>query len=183
MSHLRPLTVAWSSGGVGASGGQPRESAGRGARTSCSDPSTAALCTRPHSQRPQLRGGGVLRPQSRGPGAPRLSQAGLPAPLRPCCSQLAPLLCGAVVCHFLPSPGRAPAASRPAAEDAPKELPRAAGLFRIKAAVPAGQGHPASPRALPYRPHCAGTRSPAPLLQVLQKCHLLPEARWVVFQL
>lgn len=70
MSHLRPLTVAWSSGGVGVSGGQPRESAGRGARTSCSDPSTAALCTRPHSQRPQLRGGGVLRPQSRGPGGP-----------------------------------------------------------------------------------------------------------------
>lgn len=38
MSHLRPLTVAWSSGGVGVSGGQPREFAGRGARTSCSDP-------------------------------------------------------------------------------------------------------------------------------------------------
>lgn len=38
MSHLRPLTVAWSSGGVGVSGGQPQEFAGRGARTSCSDP-------------------------------------------------------------------------------------------------------------------------------------------------
>lgn len=39
-------------------------------------PSTAALRMRPHSQRPQLRGGGALRPQSRGPGAPRLPQLG-----------------------------------------------------------------------------------------------------------
>lgn len=77
-------------------------------------PSTAALHTRPPQPAAPAAGRGCSEaPKAGGPGAPRLRQAGLPAPLRPCCSQL----CGAAVCHFLPLPVRAPAASCPAAED------------------------------------------------------------------
>lgn len=77
-------------------------------------PSTAALRTRPPQPVAPAAGRGCSEaPKAGGPGAPHLRQAGLPAPLRPCCSQL----CGAAVCHFLPSPVRAPAASLLAAED------------------------------------------------------------------
>ena len=77
-------------------------------------PSTAALRTRPPQPAAPAAGRGCSEaPKAGGPGAPHLRQAGLPAPLRPCCSQL----CGAAVCHFLPLPVRAPAASLLAAED------------------------------------------------------------------
>ena len=120
MSHLRPLTVAWSSGGVGVSGGQPREFAGRGARTSCSDPQHRRPAHAPPQPAAPAAGRRCSEASKQGARGPTSATAGLPAPLRPCWSQLTLLLCGAVVCYFLPSPVRAPEASRPAAEDAPR---------------------------------------------------------------
>lgn len=151
-------------------------------RTSCSDPSTAALCTRPHSQRPQLRGGGVLRPQSRGPGGPTsvTGWAAGPSPALLLSARAAPLWgCG---CHFLPSPVRAPAASRPAAEDALRSC-RKQQVFSGSKPVPSRSGPPRFSPCPPYRPHCAGTRSQHPYFRSCRNVTSSQRPAGVVFQL